>query len=143
MVRSNRLSISELEGFEYDWLGVDSAGFVGFFSTAGCGAPPMALADDFASYNDGVAEMSALSKVGPARCCPEVAEDAVYIWRTMAERGIYAFDSTPLGGPYRLRCAPITPMLLHTFSPAIQALCSRVRFPELNFSDREAIDAID
>src|SRR2546422_533950 len=54
-----------------------------------------------------------------AKCERELRPDLTNTWKIMAERGIFAFDSDPLGGPYRLIATPQVPIRVDELPGAV------------------------
>jgi hypothetical protein len=96
----------EIQGFEYDWLATDSDGHVALFSTAGGGYAPDVFLRDIELFDAAIAAIVAEGANADALYAPPVEGDLQNTWKLMAERGVFAFDSDPEGGPYRLVAAP-------------------------------------
>ena len=110
----------EIRGFEYDWLAVDEAGHVALFSTAGGGYAPPEFLQDTAAHDEAIAVVMALPATTPSRFGPEVKPPGLEnTWKRAAERGLYAFDSDSLGGPYRLVASPYTPTFVWELPPVV------------------------
>lgn len=123
----------DIRGFEYDWLACDANGQVGFFSTAGGGYAPDELLEDTDSYDQAIDAILAAPATTRARFSPPVAPGHANTWQQMAERGLYAYDSDPQGGPYRLVAAPVVAVsALSLPAPAIHVV-RRVSFQDLQF----------
>lgn len=99
-------SASEVQGCEFDWLALDQDGHVAFFSTAGGGYAPASFLADTDAHDQAIAAILASPVVCAARFAPDLPPQLDNTWRSMAERGVYAFDAEPNGGPYRLVAAP-------------------------------------
>jgi hypothetical protein len=53
----------------------------------------------------------------------------------MAERGIFAFDSDPDGGPYRLVACPEIPVRVSELPAAVAAVARRITYLHLEFAE--------
>src|SRR5262245_42224964 len=95
-------SPADIRGLEYDWIGMDADGHVAFFSTAGGGYAPDELLRDTDLYDEAIEAILAVPARTEARFAPALAPGRENTWKLMAERGLFAFDSDPHGGPYRL-----------------------------------------
>jgi len=111
-------SAVEVLGLEYDWLGCDESGCVALFSTAGSGYAPGAFLDDTDAHDSAIEAILALPESTEAECFPDLAPGLVNTWRLVAERGLYAYDCDPNGGPYRLVASPADPTRLEDL-PAV------------------------
>jgi hypothetical protein len=88
------------------WLAEDEDGHVALFSTAGAGYSPAEFLRDTDAHYDAIQAILALPASTTARFVPEIAPDLVNTWKLVAERGLFAFDCDPNGGPYWLVAAP-------------------------------------
>ncbi len=123
----------DAEGLEYDWLAVDADGFVALFSTAGAGFAPEGLLQDPEAFDTAI---DALLKM-PARtavdCGCDLPPGRVNTWRLVAERGLFAFDSDPLGGPYRLIAKPHSPVRANDLPTTVSSIAGRIVLPAVFF----------
>jgi hypothetical protein len=122
-------------GLEYDWLAVDADGFVALFSTAGAGFVPDALLRDPEGFDgaiDAILEMPARTI---ADCDRELAPGRLNTWRRVAERGLFAFDSDPLGGPYRLVAKPHAPVRANGLPSSVASVAGRIVLPTVSFKN--------
>jgi hypothetical protein len=126
---------ADIEGFEHDWLAVDAAGHVGFFSSAGSGVAPRAFLDDMAAFELAIEVLASMPKTTTATCNRELPPGCIDTWRAMAERGLFAFDSDPLGGPYRIIATPHAPLLVTDLPFDIRRLLSRVVLSGVRFAE--------
>lgn len=134
----------EFAGLEYDWLGVDEEGHVGFFSGAGGGALPESFLRDPDSHEAAIEELLASAPTITARSLQTVSSDAQDTWRMMAERGLFAFDSDPNGGPYCLMAAPDQPTSPDSLSERARltaqgTVLRGIRFPAVSEISNEAV----
>jgi hypothetical protein len=130
----------DAEGLEYDWLAVDAEGFVALFSTAGAGFAPAELLRDPEGFD---AAISAILKT-PARTAADCGRDLppgrVNTWRLVAERGLFAFDSDPLGGPYQLIAKPHIPVRAADLPTAIASVAGRIVLPAVSFKSANEVN---
>jgi hypothetical protein len=129
----------EIQGQEYDWLAADSEGLVGFFSTAGGGYAPQAFLDDVNAFDSAIAAVLSLPATGSATCFRELRTRLTNTWKLVAERGLYAFDSSPLGGAYRLIATPDTPARLKDLPASVGHVAGRVVLPDVTFRSSSEI----
>src|SRR5471030_914077 len=102
----------DIEGVEYDWLAVDAEGFVGLLSTAGGGYVPEAFLRSIDPVDSAIDTIMSLPASTSAECNRELPAGLTNTWRLVAERGVFAFDSDPHGGPYRPIATPHVPVRL-------------------------------
>lgn len=112
-------SAVDVLGLEYDWLGCDESGCVVLFSTAGSGYAPGAFLDDTDAHDRAIEAILALPESTEAKFFPDLAPGFVNTWRLVAERGLYAYDADPNGGPYRVVASPANPARIETFSAIV------------------------
>ena len=124
-------STDEIEGFEFDWLASDADGAVAFFSTAGAGHAPEELLDDTDAYDGAIDSILATPACTDAACS---RSDLQNTWARMAERGVFAFDSDPLGGPYKRIASPDQPIRVEQLPAAAAMVAARVHLIHLRFS---------
>jgi hypothetical protein len=127
--------MKDIEGFEYDWLACDADGQVGFFSTAGGGYAPDELRADTAVYDQAIDAILAMAATTRARFVPQVGADHANTWRQMAERGLFAYDADPHGGPYRLVAAPEVAARVADLPKFAADVARRVSFESLRFAN--------
>lgn len=127
MTSATSKTAADIRGLEYDWVGCDSKGCVALFSTAGAGyAPPEFLVDTDAHF-DALQEVLALPATTEARFFPDIASGLANTWRLVAERGLYAYDSSPNGGPYHLVAAPVIATL--ALPTSVWRVAKQIRCP--------------
>jgi hypothetical protein len=115
----------DIRGLEYDWLATDLEGHVGFFSTAGAGYAPAAFLRDVDAHDAGIAALKAQPATTIATSAPVLRPDLENEWRLMAERGVFAYDSNPNGGPYELVAVPRDAITIaHLSDSALRAAAS-------------------
>lgn len=122
----------EIEGFEYDWLGLDDQGFCALFTTAGGGVAPREYLLDTEAHHQAIEELRESGVTTQAVLYPELAPSLENIWREAAQRGLYAYDSDPHGGPYRLVAVPAIPRRVETMPPGVASVSVRCAFRFVN-----------
>jgi hypothetical protein len=115
------------QGLEYDWLGSDESGCVALFSTAGAGYAPQAFLHDTDAHDIAIEAVLALPPSTAAMFAPDLGPGLTNTWRLVAERGLYAYDCHPNGGPYRLVAAPAIPARIGALPAAVAKVASAVR----------------
>jgi hypothetical protein len=138
-------SARDIQGLEYDWLATDGDDRVALFSTAGGGYAPPAFLHDTDAHDAAIAALLALPASTSARFAPELEPGLENTWRLVAERGLYAYDADPAGGPYRLVAAPTTAARSSELPAAVAELVrttaySRIRFAELDTISDEILE---
>jgi hypothetical protein len=123
----------EIRGLEFDWLATDAAGHVGFFSTAGAGFAPAAYLEDVEAHKEALAAILSLPASSRVEHAPVLADESTNTWRLVAARGLFAFDSHPNGGPYRLIAAPEAPVRLGDLPESVRAIVQHVQLPHVRF----------
>lgn len=125
-------------GLEFDWLGCDEVGHVALFSTAGAGHAPAVFLRNTAAHDAAIDMVLGLPASTTAKFYPTLPPGTINTWRLVAERGLYAFDCDPNGGPYRLVAEPITPVKLDKLPVSVTDLASQTRVKS-RFGDRQII----
>lgn len=133
----------DIAGFEYDWLATDAAGRVGIFSTAGAGFAPSKFVEDIDAHDAAIRVIMALPVSSEVCFAPEVADNLVNTWRDAAMRGLFAFDSDPNGGPYRLVAAPLLPIDVVDLPEAVSSVAASIQFKNILFEKIEEVDRED
>jgi len=100
---------SDLQGREFDWFATDADGHAGLFSTAGGGAIPGAVLATRELHDAAVAALLTAPPTSEVEFAPPVGPGLANDWAAAAARGLFAFDSDPNGGPYRLVARPKAP----------------------------------
>lgn len=134
-------SATEALGFEFDWLARDADGHVGLFSTAGGGHAPEAFLLDTGRHDAAIEMLLGMPAGTSALFSPHVAPGLDNTWRQVAERGLFAFDSDPGGGPYRLVAAPEVPIQIDNLPSAVADVAAAITFSELRFVALRVISA--
>jgi hypothetical protein len=126
---------SPIEGLEYDWIAIDTDGYVALFSTAGAGHAPDEFLRDTEAHDAAIEVLLGLEPTTTVRFAPLIGPNRKNTWQSVAERGVFAFDSDPAGGPYRLVSAPVSPAHASTFPTVVRdaasAIVLEVRFREI------------
>ncbi len=134
-------SPDDILGLEFDWLAVDADGAVGFFSTAGGGYAPEELLDDTDAYDRAIAALLALPMTTRANCNLIMRPELQNTWLMMAERGIFAFDSDPAGGPYQRIATPEASIQIAQLPRVAAEVVQRVQFRQVRFVELNQISA--
>ncbi len=116
----------DLLGFEYDWLCCDLHGHVALFSTAGSGFAPAPFLHDTDAHDDAIETTIALPASTEAKFAPRLPDGLINTWKLVAERGLFAFDSEPTGGPYHVVAAPEVPVQIGDLPPGVSRVASRI-----------------
>jgi hypothetical protein len=136
------VSEEDIRGLEFDWLAVDAAGFVALFSTAGGGYAPEKFREDTTMYDAAIGAILALSANTAAVCKRELPNGLQNTWKLVAERGLFAFDSDPNGGPYERIAAPATPIEVSLLPTEVAVVATRIVYSNIFFeSYTELTDA--
>lgn len=147
MTSSTEKSATDIIGFEYNWLDRDEDGHVALFTTAGAGYAPKAFLRDTDAHYDAIQTVLALPASTTALFFPDVGEGCINTWQLVAERGLYAYDSNPNGGPYDRVAAPQNPVRIETLPESVAvvavSLDRGLRFQALKIIDDEMLQAID
>lgn len=128
MTSATPKSAADIQGLEYDWLGSDLSGCVALFSTAGAGYAPMEFLRDTDAHDTAIQAVLALPASTAAQFSPHLAPGLVNTWRLVAERGLYAYDCDPNGGPYRLVAAPVVPAKAEALPTVVADVAVRLRY---------------
>lgn len=132
---------SEIRGFEFDWLACDAEGNVGFFSTAGGGHAPADFLRDTDAHDAAIDAILSMPSRTACYCARELDPRCVDTWKMMAERGVFAFDSDPNGGPYTLQASPVVPVRVDALPGVAAEVARRLVFPHLRFRELKKISA--
>lgn len=130
---------AEVHGGELDWLATDADGHVALLSSAGGGYVPEAPLRDTDALEAAIEAILTLAITTEVRFAPVLAPDLVNTWRMVAERGLYAFDSDPNGGPYLLVAAPVVPIRLTSLPASVVQIVEAVRFPRVRFAEQTSL----
>lgn len=120
-------SPADIQGLEYDWLASDNDGCVALFSTAGAGHAPKAFLLDTDAHDMAIRAVLALPATTAAKFAPDLAPGLINTWQLVAERGLYAYDCDPNGGPYHLVAAPAVPVRVDALPPDVATVATAVR----------------
>jgi len=127
-------SADDIRGYEFDWLARDADDHVGFFSTAGAGYAPREFLQDTDAHEAAIDAILALPASTTARFAPELPPECTNTWRLVAERGLFAYDSNPNGGPYHLRAAPERPVLATGLPATVVRVLAALQYRGLQFT---------
>jgi hypothetical protein len=127
MKSTSSKSAEDIQGFEFDWLGCDEAGCVALFSTGGAGYAPAEFLRDTDAHHNAIQAVLALPAITEAQFAPDMSPTLQNTWKLVAERGLYAYDFDPSGGPYQLVAAPVTPLHARELPAAIAEVVSRLK----------------
>lgn len=133
----------EIEGLEFDWIACDTEGRVAVFSTAGGGEAPAEFLLDTDAHDVALEVLLAMPASTSARFAPPMADGFRNTWRLAAERGLFAYDTDPSGGPYRLVAAPSVPCLLSSLPSSVQGVAARIRFSRQSFERDAVVRSVD
>jgi hypothetical protein len=128
-----------IEGREFDWLACDADNRLALFSTAGGGYAPREFVKDIEVHDSAIEEIEALPACTRAAFSPDLTPGLKNTWYLMANRGLFAFDSDPNGGPYKLVAAPVTPSRLSDLPEHLAAVIKRIRFQTMRFADHKVL----
>ncbi len=131
----------DIRGYEYDWLACDADGHVALFSTAGGGFAPEEFLRDTEAHDAAIDAIVAEPASTRARFAPHLKPGLESAWIAMAERGLFAFDSDPCGGPYRLVAAPERPIRVPELPQAAAGVVRRLECPRVRFPDVQEVSA--
>ena len=129
----------DIQGLEYDWLAVDAQGFVALLSTAGGGRVPDAFLQDVDAFDVAIQSVLSLPASTAADCSLELAAPLVNTWKLVAERGLFACDSDPNGGPYRRIARPIAPVRIDDLPTSIAVVARSVLLTNVAFDSATEI----
>lgn len=131
-------SAEDIEGLEFDWLASDATGKVALFSTGGAGFAPSAFLRDTESHDSAIRTLMSQDARTNARFAPTLDPSKTNTWRMAAERGLYAYDCDPSGGPYVLVAAPMRALGLEEVGEQVGLVASRISL-RLAFADSPSI----
>ncbi|KYG01202.1 hypothetical protein BE20_53390 [Sorangium cellulosum] len=134
-------SADEILGLEFDWLASDADGYVALFSTAGGGYAPDELLRDTDAHDAAIDAVLASPASTVARVAQELPPGLKNTWRMVAERGLFAFDSDPHGGPYRMVAAPADPIRIFDLPRSVIDVVERLKLRQVRFACQSVIHA--
>jgi hypothetical protein len=140
------MNAQDIAGIEYDWVGCDRFGHVAFFSTAGAGYPPAGLLQNVDLHDAAIDALLQTPPSSTGRCVATTPGNLPNPWQAMMERGLFAYDSHPNGGPYARCAVPGTPATLASLPEVVQRAARTVAMPAVDFRtarvlDRDQIDS--
>jgi hypothetical protein len=133
------------EGWDLEWLSVDSTGQVAFFTSAGVGPIPTSVLRN-PEMLDAIPE---LVRALPIRSGSKLLADLIrpddYV--EFARRGLYAYDWSDVHRPrrgktglYQLQAYPETPITVGELTLQLQSFLGATLFPSLRFDQSRSID---
>ena len=132
-------SAEDVLGFEYDWLASDAEGHVALFSTAGAGYAPGQFLQDTDAHDAAIDAILQMPAITQASFAPEIPPTLKNKWKQVAERGLYAFDCDPVGGPYRLVAAPVVARRVEDLPVQAREAVAHIQFRTLRFRDHSTL----
>ncbi|XYH92482.1 hypothetical protein ACMHYB_31965 [Sorangium sp. So ce1128] len=132
-------SANEIAGMEFDWLASDADGYVALFSTAGGGYAPDEFLRDTDAHDAAIDAVLASPASTVARFAPELPPGLKNTWRMVAERGLFAFDSDPHGGPYRMVAAPVDPIRMADLPRLVIDIVEHLKLRQVRFTDQSVV----
>lgn len=137
-VSTTATSLDDIAGYEHDWLACDADDHVALFTTAGAGWVPVEFLRDIDAHAAALDALLALAASTTARFAPRYDADVVNTWKLVAERGLFAYDCEPTGGPYRQVAAPVAAVRVDALPAPVAAQVRAIRLP-LHFTAQPVI----
>jgi len=131
--------LSDINGYEYDWLGCDRLGQIALLSTAGIGFVPDVFLFDTDKYDLAIEGIFKLPISTSARKFPEIGKGLSNTWLFAAERGIYGYDASAPDGIYNCVSIPEVAMLVNELPPEIAEVVMQFQFTSTIFNSAENI----
>ena len=127
-------------GVEFDWLAIDTEGFIGFFSSAGVGSVPDKALRQSEILVNLVETILALPPTCEGRYTMQ--QDTVHReWLEVSLRGLFAFDWSAYRDRYELVAMPAVPTRIDEFlAESLVPPARDVQLP-VRFSQDHAISA--
>ncbi|WP_437719848.1 hypothetical protein [Sorangium sp. So ce861] len=141
MSTTGEKSADDILGLEFDWLASDADGYVALFSTAGGGYAPDEFLRDTDAHDAAIDAVLAWPASTVARFAPELPPGLKNTWRLVAERGLFAFDSDPHGGPYRMVAAPADPVRIFDLPRIVIGIVECLKLRQVRFARQSVIPA--
>lgn len=135
------MSPDDLVGWDVEWLARDADDDVALFITAGGGYTPPEFLRDTAAHQDAVASILDMPPSTTARFAPDLRAEFTNVWRLVAERGIFAFDSDQSGEPYHLEAAPHSPVLASRLPAMVTRVLNNLQYHGLRFATLTTISS--
>ncbi|WP_437322431.1 hypothetical protein [Sorangium sp. So ce394] len=132
-------SANEILGLEFDWLASDADGYVALFSTAGGGYAPGEFLQNTDAHHAAIDAVLASPVSTVARFAQDLPPELQNTWRMVAERGLFAFDSDPHGGPYRMVAAPADPIRIFDLPRSVVDIVERLKLRQVRFARQSVI----
>lgn len=131
----------EILGREYDWLGCDAEEHVAIFSTAGAGYAPASFLSDPEAHEAAIASILSGPACGSPVVAPELPPWCTNTWRLLAERGLFAFDSDPCGGPYQRVAVPSVPIHVSDLPGDVARVVRSTTLRQVRFAASSSLSA--
>lgn len=132
-------ALADVRGLEADWLACDVDGRVALFSTAGSGYAPPEYLKDIEAHDAAIETLESLPISTRAAFFPKLNPDLKNSWRLAAERGLFAFDNNPNGGPYTLVAAPVEPARLADLPRGVASVIEKIRLRTIKLADHTVL----
>ncbi len=126
-------SATDILGYEFDWLARDADDYVALFSTAGGGYAPEEFLRDTDAHQAAIDAILALPASTRVRFAPVLTSEHQNTWFLVAERGLFAFDADPNGGPYQLIAAPDRPVRATALPASVTGVLRELQFQLIRF----------
>lgn len=136
-------TLSDINGYEYDWLGCDKSGQVALFSTAGSGYAPDVFLANTDIYDQAIDNILKLPKTTSARVFPKIRREFQNTWKQVAERGIYGYDADFTNGNYKLVSIPNDAIYADELPAEIATVVKWFRFSDALFNTKEVFEEFD
>lgn len=122
-----------IQGIDFEWLATDAEGHVALFSNEGGVAPPELVLRNMDAHSRALQALLLAPPTTRPLFSPLDPLERDNVWRTVAERGLFAYRADPLGGPYRLAAAPMEPIRLFDLPETTARTVGAIRFKRLRF----------
>lgn len=113
-------ALAQLHGAGFDWLAADASGQVAVFSSLAALPPPEAVFRGIDAHRRALEAILRSPRCSRSLLPPSTLPEKKFLWRALADRGLYVYASYRAGAPYWMADAPETPV--HVFDlPAFAA----------------------
>jgi hypothetical protein len=136
---ASSVTLDAIAGVEYFWLATDGVGNVAMFSTAGGGFAPDLFLANVDAHDDAIERIRRLVPSTRPRKAP-LPDTGDNVWRELAERGLFTFDSDVFGGPYVLESAPVDSVNILALPPDVAQVAASIQYRNLDFGNVVSID---
>jgi hypothetical protein len=110
------------------------------FSTAGAGYAPDELLLDPDAFESAIESILAMPPRGGSDCARELPPGHVNTWKLVADRGFFAFDADPLGGPYRLIAKPHVAARITDLPSSVALVVGRIHLPKVSLPNATEVN---